>query len=271
MGLDTQQLLPLSGSQELRQAGPRLKVGEVLPPLPGGSSVGYWKLVPSPNTLVLDSVTGRLLTDGQGRLERQGVLVVALGSAPGTPNWGGLLGRVYKQGLTPAERSLLRPRPCPAAAAARLCHCYGCRAFDVLYLVDPSRSCMGATAGLLLAPLAHSVLAFTPQVDLASSCMRPGASSTALAGLRAQVEAAVEAAARQGCRISVLVGTWQHDLDQANLLPPDQVRHKVFGLDSHRLALHLDSKGELLPLVREHLHAALGMAPKASVRLANLL
>ncbi|KAJ9519978.1 hypothetical protein QJQ45_014706, partial [Haematococcus lacustris] len=308
VGLDTQQLLPLSGSQELRQAGPRLKVGEVLPPLPGGSSVGYWKLVPSPNTLVLDSVTGRLLTDGQGRLERQGVLVVALGSAPGTPNWGGLLGRVYKQGLTPAER-----------------------AFDVLYLVDPSRSwygaareeqqggpagasqeggegvgdvstggrrgwgegegegegeglgplpggeaviglgqwregvgrlarqyrhvlllgdSMGATAGLLLAPLAHSVLAFTPQVDLASSCMRPGASSTALAGLRAQVEAAVETAARQGCRISVLVGTWQHDLDQANLLAPDQVRHKVFGLDSHRLALHLDSKGELLPLVR---------------------
>ncbi|KAJ9520064.1 hypothetical protein QJQ45_030140, partial [Haematococcus lacustris] len=165
VGLDTQQLLPLSGSQELRQAGPRLKaratpaslsatacftalpapaasaaaaavpatpvgqaapaasaaVGEVLPPLAGGSSVGYWKLVPSPNTLVLDSVTGRLLTDGQGRLQRQGVLVVALGSAPGTPNWGGLLGRVYKQGLTPAER-----------------------AFDVLYLVDPSRSWYGA-------------------------------------------------------------------------------------------------------------------------------
>ncbi|GFH19191.1 uncharacterized protein HaLaN_16099, partial [Haematococcus lacustris] len=80
-----------------------------------------------------------------------------------------------------------------------------------------------------------------------------------------------DAACHQGCRISVLVGTWQHDLDQANLLPPDQVRHKVFGLDSHRLALHLDSKGELLPLVREHLHAALGMAPKAPVRLANLL
>ncbi|GFH13278.1 CRC domain-containing protein, partial [Haematococcus lacustris] len=103
VGLDTQLLLPLSGSEELRQAGPRLKVGEVLPPLAGGSSVGYWKLVPSPDTLVVDSVTGRLLTDGQGRLERQGVLVVALGSAPGTPNWGGLLGRVYKQGLTPAE------------------------------------------------------------------------------------------------------------------------------------------------------------------------
>lgn len=109
-----------------------------------------------------------------GRIAQQPVLVVSFGSAPGVPNWGGLLGRLYKSS---------RSRPEDVG-------------FDVLYVVDPARSwydggddagreryasrleqytrryehvvmlgdSMGATAALLFSRLATSVLAFCPQV-----------------------------------------------------------------------------------------------------------
>jgi hypothetical protein len=55
------------------------------------------------------------------------VLVVSFGSAPGTPNWGGLLRKVREAAETPAEQD-----------------------FDVLYVVDPHRSWYG---GELAAPV----------------------------------------------------------------------------------------------------------------------
>ena len=45
------------------------------------------------------------------------VLVVSFGSAPGVPNWGGLLPRIRKVAAEPAHE-----------------------AFDILYVVDPERS-----------------------------------------------------------------------------------------------------------------------------------
>ena len=51
---------------------------------------------------------------GPGRAK---VLVVSFGSAPGTPNWGGVLSRVGKTAETPEQAD-----------------------FDVVYIVDPFRS-----------------------------------------------------------------------------------------------------------------------------------
>ena len=47
----------------------------------------------------------------------QRVLVVSFASAPGVPNWGGLLPRIRKAATEPAHQ-----------------------AFDILYVVDPERS-----------------------------------------------------------------------------------------------------------------------------------
>jgi len=284
LGLDTAQL-SLAEPNLVRAAKGRVKVGEVRGP-PGP---GYFKLSPSPNTHCVCPDTGALLLEHDGSLPRQEVLVVALGSAPGTPNWGGLLGRLYREAGDRKEE----------------------RAFDVLYVVDPARQwygnneqdgagampdsaasaslqyyydrleqytrqykhvimmgdSMGATAALLFAPLATHVLAFCPQVDLSTSCMRPGCSDGALAGLRERVLGAV---GRARGRVVAYCGTWQHDLDQANLLPGAKVTHKVFSLDSHRLTVHLDRQGKLLPLVQEAVRAALGIRG-SNVRTANLL
>lgn len=119
-----------------------------------------------------------------GRIAQQPVLVVSFGSAPGVPNWGGLLGRLYKSS---------RSRPEDVG-------------FDVLYVVDPARSwydggddagrerhasrleqytrryehvvmlgdSMGATAALLFSRLATSVLAFCPQVGFGRGRGRGG-------------------------------------------------------------------------------------------------
>lgn len=56
--------------------------------------------------------------DRQGRLAQgERLLVVSFGSAPGLPNWGGLLKKVYNSMTQPALRH-----------------------FDTLYVVDPTRS-----------------------------------------------------------------------------------------------------------------------------------
>ncbi len=58
-----------------------------------------------------------LLSPCAAALSGERVLVVSFGSAPGVPNWGGLLPRVRKAAQEPAH------------------HC-----FDVLYVVDAARS-----------------------------------------------------------------------------------------------------------------------------------
>ncbi|KAG2486470.1 hypothetical protein HYH03_014917 [Edaphochlamys debaryana] len=192
-----------------------VRVGCVL-----GSGPGYFKLQYGPGA------SGGSPEGGVGSSNR--VLVVAFGSAPGTPNWGGLLSRVYKA----------------AASEAETC-------FDVLYVADPSRDwygggdpqahayyrsrlaaytaayprvlllgdSMGATAALLFADLATAALAFCPQVDLTAASIRPGRPPSWLEALRGRLLAAVRSSRAPPGRLQVLVGTWQHDLGQANLLP----------------------------------------------------
>lgn len=88
-------------------------------------------------------------------------------------------------------------------------------------------------------------------------------------------------------KVRVLTGTWQHDLDQANMLPcaprkpalrrgmptapPERgVFIDVQPVGSHRLALALDKQAKLLPLVQNEVLAELGIEPPP-VRITNLL
>ena len=68
-------------------------------------------------------------------------LAVAFGSAPGVPNWGGLLSRVRKA----------------AKDSAHDC-------FDILYVVDPARSWYSGGASLTLAPSLDRRLCTLPQI-----------------------------------------------------------------------------------------------------------
>jgi hypothetical protein len=70
---------------------------------------------------------------------------------------------------------------------------------------------MGATAALLFAYLATSVHAFCPQIDLASSSIRPGQAREWFGALRERVLGSV---GRSVAQMHVHVGNWSHDLDQ---------------------------------------------------------
>lgn len=118
LGLDERQLgqLPLAQREALVEAaGRKLRVSRAVPAPSGstsgggGSSPGYFKLEPAPAAA---SAAG----NGSSRPNTE-VLVVSFGSAPGTPNWGGLLKKVRAAAVDPQEQN-----------------------FDVLYVVDPHRS-----------------------------------------------------------------------------------------------------------------------------------
>uniref|UniRef100_A0A061RCG5 Leucine rich repeat protein n=1 Tax=Tetraselmis sp. GSL018 TaxID=582737 RepID=A0A061RCG5_9CHLO len=252
--LGPQQLEPAAAAEVLqvsRIAGRDVAAGECPPR-------GYFKL----------SEGRQLHKEGSPK-----VLVVAFGSAPGVPNWAGLLRRVARE----AEQ----------AVAGK---------FDVLYVVDPCRSwygggdsgadayrqrlsaavegydevvmigdSMGATAALLFSELATHVHSFCPQVDLARASIRPGMPERWLAALRDNLLAAVEASPAQ---ITVHCGNWQHDLDQAVIVEP-RADLRVYDVYSHRLAVQLDAQGRLLPIIRDTVFAA--MRDKSDVRLSNLL
>ena len=347
---------------------------------------GYWKLdVGPPGAPGAGTDPDAPVIDAAGRPATGGrALVVAFGSAPGEPNWGGLLGRI-RAASSPASASAstsssATPPPDPALAA-----------FDVLYVVDPWRSwydgekekkkegmetgrrthgegvvggrprpgththtipllpltpppslapfqgggpgfdtwaahlaaavapyagrvlllgdSMGATAALMFGAAAASpsspsssasgpgaaVLAFCPQLDLATSAIRPagvpeeggGAAATDAwrETLRSRALAGVGAAVGGGARVTVHVGSWLHDVDQAAWLGENGVTEggdgrgpvsssgatvKVWAVPSHRLAAALDSRGELLPLVRAAIAGVMGLR-SGDVRVANLL
>eukprot|EP00897_Mesotaenium_endlicherianum_P006528 jgi/Mesen1/5903/ME000003S06934 len=239
----------------------------------------------------------------KGAGERAKVVVVAFGSAPGVPNWGGLLRKI---------RAAMEADGTPAA-------------FDTLFVVDPARSwfthgprghseaaplgastagdksegpaeaaaahdtlpgggavggeeggslgayyreelsaavgsyervvmlgdSMGASASLLFSPLAHTVIAFCPQVDLSRAAIKPGKDQQWLAAYHEQLVAAV---AGSRARVAVHCGSWSHDIDQARLLSPlQQVNVVMHPVNDHRLALELDNDGKLVPLVREEI------------------
>lgn len=129
---------------------------------------------------------------------------------------------------------------------------------------------MGATASLMFAHLATNVQAFTPQVDLRSSSIRPGEEDVWFDRLR---QRCLDGAAACAGEVVVHTGTWAHDLNQARVLPEgggSPVRLAVYGVDSHRLALALDRRGRLEGLVRSAVLRAQGLADTGSLRLSNL-
>ena len=115
LGLDERQLE--GAPQELlAAAGSKLRVSAMVSGSSssgsGSSGPGYFKLEQAP---------ARAADAGNGSSRRTTeVLVVSFGSAPGTPNWGGLLKKVRAAAEAPQEEN-----------------------FDVLYVVDPARSWYG--------------------------------------------------------------------------------------------------------------------------------
>jgi Leucine-rich repeat (LRR) protein len=213
--------------------------------------------------------------------ERSNVLVVAFGSAPGTPNWGGALRRVREDFDRDSHADIN---------------------YDVLYVVDPERSwyhggddrfheydeviaatakgyqstlfigdSMGATACLLFAKHADVVHAFCPQIDLSKSSIRPGEDATWEQVLKERVMKGIDAC--QGS-INVHVGNWHHDIQQVNMIPTS-VEHthvKIYGVDSHRLAIALDRSGKLLNILASSLLGFYGrMSQESALRISNYL
>ena len=187
------------------------------------------------------------------------VLVVAFGSAPGTPNWGGALRRVRKD----LDASTLHADV----------------SFDILYVVDPERSwyhggddrfreyddaiaavaadyahvlyvgdSMGATACLLFAKHADVVHAFCPQIDLSSSSIRPGEDADWESLLKRRALDGIDACAGH---IFVHVGNWQHDIQQVHAVQAEHALVKIYGVDSHRLAIALERSGKLTRILEE--------------------
>ncbi|KAI3428648.1 hypothetical protein D9Q98_007471 [Chlorella vulgaris] len=267
LGLDERQLaLAPPALAEAALACGKLRVSG---PAPSGGGLGYFKLEPAPAAAAASST-------GSSRPTTE-VLVVSFGSAPGTPNWGGLLKKVRAAATAPQEQN-----------------------FDVLYVVDPCRSwysggddgyehyeerlravcgryrqvvfigdSMGATATLLFAHLATEVHAWTPQIDLATSSIRPGQGCEWQAVLKQRV---LDNVARCEGTVVVHTGSWRHDLDQARCLPThdDSIKVQIYSVESHRLALALDSRGLLMQIVRSAVLQAMGLSNKDNIRLANL-
>jgi len=215
---------------------------------PEGAPAGYFKLVRWNGS-----------DDEDARVDAP-VLVVSFGSAPGVPNWGGLLKKLRKtvaDGDTydvlyvcDVERSWYASNDLGVDqdvefrrwndALRDACARYR----RVLYIGDS----MGASASLMFAEHATRVLAFCPQVDLYASSIRPSRSNVWFQRFRRILRAGLEASRAD---VDVHTGSWAHDTHQASLLPTDKVTHVVHRVDSHRLALALDGEEKLLPIVRD--------------------
>jgi Leucine-rich repeat (LRR) protein len=264
VGLDSKQLEHLEKNSLLPSSCNSIKMSEI-----HGTGPGYFKLEKSPQLLESAST---FISNSFSQ-----VLVVAFGSAPGVPNWGGLLKRIRAAGTEPSHSD-----------------------FDVLYIVDPYRGwycggdddvkyskiweerldqvtrhydhvvmigdSMGATASLLFAGQATSVHAFCPQIDLAASSIRPGKGPEWGAKLR---ERALDGITNCKGKVTIHVGNWKHDLDQANICPKQAAVVKIYSIESHRLAIALDRQGKLLPTVRAAILNEMGLSGN-NVRVSNL-
>ncbi|KAG1680551.1 hypothetical protein FOA52_014998 [Chlamydomonas sp. UWO 241] len=235
-----------------------------------------------------------------GRIVQQPLLVVSFGSAPGIPNWGGLTRALYTSPLLPATEGA-GVNGVNSVDDGGVEGVDPSRQFDVLFVVDSERGwyrggdasdegvayyaerlrqytsryarvlmlgdSMGATAALLFSDQATAVLSFCPQVDLTEASIRPGAGEE---WRRSMKEAVLSAVTRSGAEITLCSGTWQHDLDQLNLLPQDNINVKVWSHDSHRLALYLSKAGKLTPLVRDAVLHQRSLR-SGNVRLSNMV
>lgn len=104
---------------------------------------------------------------------------------------------------------------------------------------------------------------------MTNASIRPGQHATWQDALQRNLRSAVSKASH--ARIKIFTGTWQHDLQQANLLGEyANVVIKVYGVDSHRLALALGVHKKLAPLVRETVLQEMDIQ-SGNVRIANLV
>ncbi len=89
--------------------------------------------------------------------------------------------------------------------------------------------------------------------------------------LTASLKRSVAAAGDTGAALRLFTGTWQHDIDQVNLLVKQPgVVVKVYSVGSHRLALALARQERLLPLVREAVLQEMGINA-GNLRASNIL
>jgi hypothetical protein len=200
------------------------------------------------------------------------VLIVAFGSAPGTPNWGGVLRRVRDDFDKDSHADVN---------------------FDVLYVVDPERSwyhggddrfqeydaaiqsvaasydnvlylgdSMGATACLLYAQHANVVHAFCPQIDLGKSSIRPGEDPSWENTLKNRALAGID-----NCEghLHVHVGNWQHDIQQVHPVQAEHASVKIYGVDSHRLAIALERSGKLMRILQSSILGFYGRMSHESI------
>jgi hypothetical protein len=106
------------------------------------------------------------------------------------------------------------------------------------------------------------------QVDLSTSSIRPGKTAPWFCRLKSAVLASVSSSTAS---VRICTGSWQHDLDQANLLAHlPNVVVKPYQVDSHRLALVLAGRQQLMPILREAILQEMGLQ-SGNIRLANLL
>ncbi|CAD7697524.1 unnamed protein product [Ostreobium quekettii] len=270
VGLDQNQF-PVLKAQAWQQSGTVLKFSKC-----SQSTYGYFKLAS------VDGHNGAARQPSSNGVSTASMLVVAFGSAPGVPNWGGLLKRVQSK-IAASEEDLRSVT------------------FDTLFVVDPKRSwygasesddgmlnhyrrnlqavtsrydhvvmigdSMGASGALLFASLATSVLAFCPQVDLSSSSIRPASGQEGWARFKDRV---LEGVGQSSASVTVLSGSWEHDMEQVRQLPQEQINWKVFHVDTHRLAIHLENAGRLVPLVLGALAEEVKV-PSGTTRAANML
>ena len=215
--------------------------------------------------------------------------MVAFGSAPGVPNWAGVLGRLRASGGGGGGGGGGVGRggggALPPEAAARV---------EVLYVVDPARgwfsepwseppeggweaalraACapfgrvlllgdsMGASAALRYSDLASGVLAFCPQVDLASASIRPGGAPGELAAFEGAVRAAL---ARSEAAVRVHTGSWEGDLAQvARLGEHPRLEVTAHDVDGHRVTARLNAEDALLDILRGAVEAEVAALPRA--------
>lgn len=236
LGVDQHQIA------QVRTRAPFVSVSEI----PKDAPNGYFKLV---------------RWNGSDVEEKQNapVLIVSFGSAPGVPNWGGLLKKLQKnvkEGdsydvlyVCDVERSWYMSNDMSVDQKAEFDRWSRyleevCAGYErVLYIGDS----MGASASLMFAKHATRVLAFCPQVDLYVASIRPSRSNVWFQRFKTFMTSALEDASAD---ISVHTGSWDHDKHQASLLPHSKIKHIVHQVDSHRLALALDGEEKLLPIIQ---------------------
>ena len=259
IGIDTRQAasLPPGYTLEINRNRNSVVISEIV----DGKGPGYFKL-----EVGADS----------GEDKGNKVLVISFGSAPGIPNWAGLLKRIKSSASVPIEAD-----------------------FDVLYVVDPAREwygggdeaayqyyyerlesvskkylhvimigdSMGATAALLFSQLATDVVAFCPQIDLKASSIRCAHDDAWFDRLKERVLKNMSASSASIC---VHVGNWAHDINQVKDVPGTGGHVKIWSVDSHRLAAALDRRDRLSELVKAPIMRHTG-GNNDGIRLVNLL